>query len=99
MTRKWTPAPWQTSCKRTMCDVQYDYCIKQVYNFYNESLTEDDCLHERDRKCRGWTQFDTVCVDGVPAVRMNGLEGLVLGAQPLELYRRWIDRHLNASRS
>jgi predicted DsbA family dithiol-disulfide isomerase len=34
-------------------------------------------------------------VDGVPAVRMEGREGVVIGAQPLELYRRWIDRHLS----
>jgi predicted DsbA family dithiol-disulfide isomerase len=34
-------------------------------------------------------------VDGVPAVRMEGREGVVIGAQPVELYRRWIDRHLD----
>jgi predicted DsbA family dithiol-disulfide isomerase len=33
-------------------------------------------------------------VDGVPAVRMAGREGVVIGAQPPELYRRWINRHL-----
>jgi predicted DsbA family dithiol-disulfide isomerase len=33
-------------------------------------------------------------VTGVPAVRMEGREGLVIGAQPLALYRRWIRRSL-----
>lgn len=33
-------------------------------------------------------------VDGVPAVRMEGRDGVVIGAQPVELYRRWINRSL-----
>ncbi len=33
-------------------------------------------------------------VTGVPAVRMEGREGLVIGAQPLELYQRWVKRAL-----
>ncbi len=33
-------------------------------------------------------------VSGVPAVRMQGRDGLVIGAQPLDLYRRWIRRSL-----
>lgn len=33
-------------------------------------------------------------VTGVPAVRMDGGEGVVIGAQPLELYRRWVRRNL-----
>ena len=35
-------------------------------------------------------------VTGVPAVRMEGRDGLVVGAQPLELYRRWITRSLES---
>jgi predicted DsbA family dithiol-disulfide isomerase len=33
-------------------------------------------------------------IDGVPAVCMEGHEGAVIGAQPVELYRRWIGRFL-----
>jgi predicted DsbA family dithiol-disulfide isomerase len=33
-------------------------------------------------------------VTGVPAVRMEGRDGVVIGAQPLEVYRRWIQRSL-----
>lgn len=33
-------------------------------------------------------------ITGVPAVRMLGRDGVVLGAQPLELYRRWVARGL-----
>jgi predicted DsbA family dithiol-disulfide isomerase len=33
-------------------------------------------------------------VTGVPAVRMDGGEGVVIGAQPLEVYRRWVRRSL-----
>lgn len=33
-------------------------------------------------------------IDGVPCVRMEGRGGWVTGAQPLELYRRWIERAL-----
>jgi predicted DsbA family dithiol-disulfide isomerase len=33
-------------------------------------------------------------VTGVPAVRMEGRDGLVMGAQPLELYQRWVKRAL-----
>jgi predicted DsbA family dithiol-disulfide isomerase len=33
-------------------------------------------------------------VTGVPAVRMEGRDGLVMGAQPIELYRRWVKRAL-----
>jgi predicted DsbA family dithiol-disulfide isomerase len=33
-------------------------------------------------------------VTGVPAVRIEGREGVVIGAQPLALYRRWIRRSL-----
>lgn len=36
-------------------------------------------------------------VTGVPAVRMEGREGIVIGAQPLALYRRWIRRNLGKS--
>lgn len=35
-------------------------------------------------------------VNGVPAVCMEGREGVVIGAQPVELYRRWIERRLAA---
>jgi predicted DsbA family dithiol-disulfide isomerase len=31
-------------------------------------------------------------VTGVPAVRVADLDAFVLGAQPLETYRRWIER-------
>jgi predicted DsbA family dithiol-disulfide isomerase len=33
-----------------------------------------------------------VGVSGVPAVRMVGIDAVVLGAQPLETYRRWVER-------
>ena len=33
-------------------------------------------------------------VDGVPCVCMEGRDGWVTGAQPIELYRRWIERAL-----
>lgn len=33
-------------------------------------------------------------VTGVPAMRIEGREGLVVGAQPLATYRRWIERAL-----
>ncbi|MBI4515686.1 MAG: DsbA family protein [Deltaproteobacteria bacterium] len=36
-------------------------------------------------------------ISGVPAVRLEGSDGHVLGAQPLELYRRWISRTLSAA--
>jgi predicted DsbA family dithiol-disulfide isomerase len=31
-------------------------------------------------------------VTGVPAARIEGREGVIIGAQPEELYRRWIQR-------
>jgi predicted DsbA family dithiol-disulfide isomerase len=33
---------------------------------------------------------------GVPAVRMHGNDAIVVGAHPLELYRRWVARRLAA---
>ena len=33
-------------------------------------------------------------VTGVPAVRMVGQDGVVIGAQPRDVYRRWIQRAL-----
>lgn len=33
-------------------------------------------------------------VTGVPAVRMDGREGVIVGAHPLELYQRWVRRAL-----
>ncbi|MCG8588813.1 MAG: DsbA family protein [Proteobacteria bacterium] len=33
-------------------------------------------------------------VTGVPAVILEGTDAVILGAQPLEVYRRWIDRTL-----
>jgi predicted DsbA family dithiol-disulfide isomerase len=35
-----------------------------------------------------------VGVTGVPAVRMDGQQAVIIGAQPLELYRRWVQRNL-----
>ncbi len=35
---------------------------------------------------------------GVPAVRLDGNEAVIVGAQPEELYRRWIDRTLARER-
>lgn len=35
-------------------------------------------------------------VTGVPAVRVAGREGLIIGAQPEALYRRWIERTRSA---
>ena len=32
---------------------------------------------------------------GVPAVRLDGNEAVIVGAQPAELYRRWIERSLS----
>ena len=34
-------------------------------------------------------------VTGVPAARVEGNEAIIVGAQPIELYRRWIERSLN----
>jgi predicted DsbA family dithiol-disulfide isomerase len=31
-------------------------------------------------------------VTGVPAVRVDGTDLMVVGAQPLETYRRWVRR-------
>ncbi len=31
-------------------------------------------------------------VTGVPAVRLEGNDAVIVGAQPLELYRRWVER-------
>ena len=33
-------------------------------------------------------------IDGVPAVRVEGREGAVIGAQPVETFRHWINRIL-----
>ena len=33
-------------------------------------------------------------VTGVPAVRQEGMDSAIVGAHPIELYRRWIDRAL-----
>jgi predicted DsbA family dithiol-disulfide isomerase len=33
-------------------------------------------------------------VTGVPAVRMDGQQAVIVGAHPLELYRRWVRRNL-----
>ena len=33
-----------------------------------------------------------VGVTGVPALRMLGIDAVVVGAQPLETYRRWVER-------
>ena len=33
-------------------------------------------------------------VTGVPAVRHEGMDSAIVGAHPIELYRRWIDRAL-----
>jgi predicted DsbA family dithiol-disulfide isomerase len=40
-----------------------------------------------------------VGVTGVPAVRMQGNDAVIIGAQPLELYRRWVQRNLEAVES
>ena len=36
-------------------------------------------------------------IDGVPAVRVEGREGAVIGAQPVETFRHWINRLCTAS--
>ena len=33
-------------------------------------------------------------INGVPAVRVAGTDAYVVGAQPLETYRRWVERLL-----
>jgi predicted DsbA family dithiol-disulfide isomerase len=33
-------------------------------------------------------------VTGVPAARMDGNDAIIVGAQPIELYRRWVSRAL-----
>jgi predicted DsbA family dithiol-disulfide isomerase len=38
-------------------------------------------------------------IGGVPAVRMVGNDVAISGAQPLEVYRRWVRRALDAERS
>jgi predicted DsbA family dithiol-disulfide isomerase len=35
---------------------------------------------------------------GVPAARIEGRDGLIVGAYPLELYQRWIRRALQETR-
>ena len=34
-------------------------------------------------------------VTGAPTARMEGNDALILGANPLALYRRWIERKLD----
>ena len=34
-------------------------------------------------------------ITGVPAVRMEGRDGFVIGAQPMDMYRRWVARALS----
>lgn len=36
-------------------------------------------------------------IGGVPAVRMEGHDGVIIGAQPLEIYRRWVQRGVDGS--
>lgn len=38
-------------------------------------------------------------VTGVPAVQLAGNEAVIVGAHPMELYRRWVRRTLDARRS
>jgi predicted DsbA family dithiol-disulfide isomerase len=38
-------------------------------------------------------------VTGVPAVRLAESDIAIVGAQPIETYRRWIERQLAAARS
>jgi predicted DsbA family dithiol-disulfide isomerase len=33
-------------------------------------------------------------VSGVPAVRLEGMDSAIVGAHPIELYRRWVSRVL-----
>lgn len=35
-------------------------------------------------------------VTGVPAVRMEGMDSAIVGAHPIELYRRWVQRNLSS---
>lgn len=53
---------------------------------------EDDALLEEVT-----TQHDEAValgVTGVPAVRIAGNDAVILGAQPIEFYRRWVERAL-----
>lgn len=34
-------------------------------------------------------------INGVPAVRMEGRDGFIMGAQPVAVYRRWVQRALD----
>ncbi len=43
-------------------------------------------VHEQHREAL------EVGVTGVPALRMLGIDAVVVGAQPLETYRRWVER-------
>ncbi len=36
-----------------------------------------------------------VDINGVPSVRMDGRDGFVIGAQPIAVYRRWVQRALD----
>jgi predicted DsbA family dithiol-disulfide isomerase len=45
------------------------------------------------RQIRG--EFEEALVhgaSGAPAVRMDGAYGVLMGAQPIEIYRRWIEK-------
>ncbi|MDJ0788848.1 MAG: DsbA family protein [Myxococcota bacterium] len=51
------------------------------------SLLDDVVRQHREAQERGMT--------GVPSVGVRGHDGFVMGAQPLDVYRRWIDRLLD----
>jgi predicted DsbA family dithiol-disulfide isomerase len=59
------------------------------------SRTEDPALREAT-----FAQYNEALahgIDGVPAVRIEGREGAVIGAQPVETFRHWINRLLALS--
>jgi predicted DsbA family dithiol-disulfide isomerase len=59
-----------------------------------DSIDDPRLLHETTAQYREALEHG---IDGVPAVRVPGRDGALIGAQPVETFRHWINRLLSVS--
>ncbi len=78
-------------------DISDEATVRDLWAVAGLSADAFPVLDERDAVMRVVDEHNEAVqlgVSGVPAVRMVGNDAVVVGAQSMELYRRWVDRAL-----
>ncbi len=76
-------------------DITDDHVLRDLWSGVGLDPARFDERDDPELSRRIAEEFEEALVhgaSGAPAVRMDGAWGVLMGAQPIEIYRRWIEK-------